>query len=210
MFEILILFMRSSRQCNWDLHLASLHEFTKYFFAHDQLNYAWHSPMYLVNMVLLQSDDKQSWDYLKDNYSVSKSAILFTSIGSDHAMEQGNKKMKVRGEIIGITQNAAALHRFCLTAPLLNLISEEFFTKFQIRVAGVRNQHYQRTGFHVRCLQTNVERLVKSMENFNLDFLDSDKVYNIVSEAILRFDILEHVLEQEEIGKKLYTDFIEQ
>ena len=48
------------------------------------------------------------------------------------------------------------------------------------------------------------------MENFNLDFLDSDKVYNIVSEAILRFDILEHVLEQEEIGKKLYTDFIEQ
>ena len=35
MFEILMLFIRSSRQCNWDLHLASLHEFTKYFFAHD-------------------------------------------------------------------------------------------------------------------------------------------------------------------------------
>ena len=92
-------------------------------------------------MVHLQSDDKQSWDYLKDNYSVSKSAIPFTSIGSDHAMEQDNKKMKVSGGIIGITQNTAALHRFCLAAPLLNLISEEFFTKFQIRVAGVRNQH---------------------------------------------------------------------
>ena len=100
-------------------------------------------------MVHLQSDDKQSWDYLKDNYSVSKSAIPFTSIGSDHAMEQDNKKMKVSGGIIGITQNTAALHRFFLAAPLLNLISEEFFTKFPIRVAGVRNQHYQLTSSHL-------------------------------------------------------------
>lgn len=43
-------------------------------------------------MVQLQRDKKQSWDYLKDNYIVSKSAILFTFIESDHAMEQGNKK----------------------------------------------------------------------------------------------------------------------
>ena len=48
------------------------------------------------------------------------------------------------------------------------------------------------------------------MENFNLDFLDSEKVYNIVSNAILISDILEDVLEHEEIGKKLYTDFIVQ
>ena len=66
-------------------------------------------------MVHLQSDDKQSWDYLKDNYSVSKSAIPFTSIGSDHAMEQDNKKMKVSGGIIGITQNTAALTSFLLS-----------------------------------------------------------------------------------------------
>ena len=81
--------------------------------------------------------------------------------------------MKVRG-IIGITQNTAALHRLCLTAPLLNLIFKELFTKF--RVAGARNQHYQLTGSHLQRLQANVERFVKPMENFNLDFLDSEKV----------------------------------
>ena len=32
-FEILMLFIQSSRQCNWDLHFASLHEFAKYFFC---------------------------------------------------------------------------------------------------------------------------------------------------------------------------------
>ena len=91
-------------------------------------------------------------------------------------MEQNNKKMKVRGGIIGITQNTPALHCFCLMAPLLNLIFEELFTKFQIRIAGVRNQHYQLTGSHLKRLQTNVERLVKSMGNFNLDFLDSESL----------------------------------
>ena len=121
-------------------------------------------------MVQLQTNDKQSWDSLKDNYSVSKNAISFTSIGHDHAIEQNNKKMKVRG-IIGLTQNMVALYCFCLTTPLLKLISE-FFTKFQIRIADVTNQHYQLTGFHLKRLQTNVERFVKSMGNYDLDFLD--------------------------------------
>ena len=43
-------------------------------------------------MVQLQRDDKQSWDYLKDNYIVSESAFPLTSIGSDYAMEQDNNK----------------------------------------------------------------------------------------------------------------------
>ena len=38
------------------------------------------------------------------------------------------------------------------------------------------------------------------MDNFNLDFLDSEKVYNIVSKAILA--LLEAALEHEEICKK--------
>ena len=36
------------------------------------------------------------------------------------------------------------------------------------------------------------------------------KVYSIISKAILTSDILDNVLEHEEIGKTLYTDFIEQ
>ena len=101
-------------------------------------------------MVQLQSDDKQSWDYLKDNYSVSKSAITITPIGLDHAMEKSNKKKKkVREGIIGITQNTAALHHF--TSFLLNGTPSEFnfrsiLYKFQITAADVKNQL---TGSHL-------------------------------------------------------------
>ena len=149
------------------------------FFAHNQLNYTQHSSLYLANVVQLQSDKKQSWDYLKDNYNVTKKAISFTSVGSDHTMEQDINEMKVRGEIMEISQNMAVVHCFCLTPHLLNLISEEFSTKFQIKVTDVRNQHYQLTGSYLKYLQTNVERLVKSMENVYIYFLDSEKVDNI-------------------------------
>ena len=92
MFESLLLFIRSSRQSLWKLHLASLNNFTKYFFAFDQLNYARLTPYYLATMMDLQTKDETSWLYLENNYSIVKSPIPFVGIGSDHAMEQENKK----------------------------------------------------------------------------------------------------------------------
>lgn len=48
------------------------------------------------------------------------------------------------------------------------------------------------------------------MEHLNLDFLNSEKVYSIVSKATLRSNILEGVSEHKEIDKNSYTYFIEQ
>ena len=43
------------------------------------------------------------------NLCVTKSNVKFTSIGPDHGIEQENRKMKVAGGIIGVTQNENAL-----------------------------------------------------------------------------------------------------
>ena len=53
MFEYLLLFIRATRQQMWELHLASLHELVKYFFAFDMQNYARLTPVYLAEMFLL-------------------------------------------------------------------------------------------------------------------------------------------------------------
>ena len=126
MVESLLLFIRSSREKLWNLHLASLDEFTKYFFAHDQINYARLSPVYVASMLELQQTDYSTWEYLEQNFSVNKSGIPFTSMGSDHALEQDNKLMKVTGGIVGLTQKPSALNRFFLIAPVLNSISTKF------------------------------------------------------------------------------------
>ena len=50
--------------------------------------------------------------------------------------------MKLTGGIIGLTQNQAALHRFCLVAPFLSALSKEVCNKNQITTEDY-SQHYQ-------------------------------------------------------------------
>ena len=73
MCECLLLFIRSSRQGIWNLHLSSLNCFVKYFFAHDQINYTRLTPLYLADMLQLKGSDRKTWDYLNKKFSVSKS-----------------------------------------------------------------------------------------------------------------------------------------
>ena len=98
----------------------------QYFFACDHLNYARLTPLYLVTMIDFKENKVEIWKYLKNIFSIAKSNIPFTAIGSDHAMEQENKILKVRGGVTGLTQNQAALNRFCLASPVLASLSEDF------------------------------------------------------------------------------------
>ena len=40
LFALWLLFTRATRQQLWELHLLTLHELAKYFFAYDMFNYA--------------------------------------------------------------------------------------------------------------------------------------------------------------------------
>ena len=46
------------------------------------------APVYLATMAELESKDEVTWNYLKQNFSISKTSIPFVAIGSGHAMEQ--------------------------------------------------------------------------------------------------------------------------
>ena len=82
--------------------------------------------LYLANMTNVKISDYESWQYLGENYSIIKSKIPFVGIGTDHALEQENNVMKVAGGVIGLTQNQATLNRFCLNAPILSSLTQQF------------------------------------------------------------------------------------
>ena len=54
-------------------------------------------------MTELETKDIDSWNCFKDSFSVNKFDILFCSIGSDHALEQENKTMKLTEGVAGLT-----------------------------------------------------------------------------------------------------------
>ena len=62
----------ASRQCFWTLRLYSLDNFVKYFFAHDQLIYERMTPVYVVTIAVLESEGVLTWNYIKQNFSISK------------------------------------------------------------------------------------------------------------------------------------------
>ena len=69
MFEYLLLFIRATRQQMWELHLTSLYELVKYFFAFDMQNYARLTPVYLAEMFSLKETDPFIWNYFdKDTF----------------------------------------------------------------------------------------------------------------------------------------------
>ena len=96
MFESLLLFVRATRQKDWELHLMSLNGLVKYFFAHGLQNYARMVPVYLSEMFALKEQDPELWEYFKQgNFSVNKTRIPFSAIGADHGIEHENRVMKV-------------------------------------------------------------------------------------------------------------------
>ena len=64
-------FTRTVRTGDWGLHLQALHSFTKYFFAHDRLNYSRMIPIYLAQMEELPRTDPEIYsEFLSGNWVV--------------------------------------------------------------------------------------------------------------------------------------------
>ena len=94
-----------------------------------------------------------------NNFISNQSNIPFTAIGSDHAMEQENKVLKVTGGIKGLTQHASGLYRFCLVSPIISSLSEEFCTKQHLNNEH-RKQHCQLSGSTCSRISSNVVKLL--------------------------------------------------
>ena len=148
MFENPLLFVNSTWQCLWKEDLASLNEFFKYFFTLDLQNYAQYSPDYLLQMYDLQSKDPETWNFFLDgNLSVSKSLVIYCSIGVDHALEQEYKTMKIQSGIKGIGNDESALEGHFLISREISQISKAFLKFLNFNSDRInREDHYQLTG----------------------------------------------------------------
>ena len=126
----ILMFIRASREGDWNLYLESLKALAKYFFAHDRLNYARMVPLYLAQMHRLKIDDPDiHHEFMQGNFCVNKNEISFCAIGPDHSIEHVSKLMKIRGGLEGLTQQPAAMARWFLVAPELS------------RLAGTQAEH---------------------------------------------------------------------
>ena len=109
---ILLSFVRSLQQGNFELYIESLKKLAPLMFALDHINYALWLPIHLRDMLLLKHKHPEICAVFQDGgFVVQPSNTRFSAISMDQAHKMNNKVIKGDGGIIGLTENKSALER---------------------------------------------------------------------------------------------------
>ena len=205
-------FIRAVRTGNWDLHLEALEVFTKYYFAHDMLNYARMIPLYLAEMKMLPETDPEIYEeFQQGNWVVNKnSCVSFCAVGADNALEHVNRSMKVSGGLIGITLNPNARTKYFLIAPELARLAEK--AKQMAGTSPKTAKHHHSLTNAVRSRQEkNIEQLATTIRTFTNPFLEEGSdLYNLATKVVMPEKTKEDLCQQSAIGKQLFGRFVEE
>ena len=92
MVEILLLFLRGTREGNWGLHLASVRSILPWIFAYDHINYSRYLPAYWLEMVdLVNTHPLIHQKCMEGEFAVQRSDMTFAQIACDQTIEQTGK-----------------------------------------------------------------------------------------------------------------------
>ena len=203
-------FIRAVRTADWELHLMALETFTKYFFAHDKVNYARMIPLYLAEMKSLKETDLEIYnEFMEGNWVVNKNPdVPFCALGADHALEHINRSMKVTGGLVGITLNPSARTKFFLIAPELARLAEE-----AQEMAGLSSKtprrHHALSAATFTHQEKALEDLIAMFRCFTNPFSEqSNDLFNLVTKVVVPEKIKEDLCNQSQIGQKLFEAFV--
>ena len=203
--ELLLLFIRASRDQLWELHLQSLHALRPYFFALDIINHARMTPIYLSQMYALKEKYSQTWEFISNGgFSVNKSKALFSSVGSDHGVEHENCALKVTGGIRAIAYSPQALDEYFLTTAEMGNIVERFCETFGIdeNQSLKKDDHYQLPGSKNQRIHNNTEKISSVFTDYEVSVDESENVFNVLTKKVLSQKTAETFLKVEVIGQE--------
>ena len=92
----------------------------------------------------------------------------FCAIGVDHAMDQENKRIKVKGGGTGLTHSQAPFGRFILTSPLMTHLFKLCQDQTGCTKQKSSTKSYQLTGSVNKRINENIQNLISKMDEFNL------------------------------------------
>ncbi|KAJ8021223.1 hypothetical protein HOLleu_38359 [Holothuria leucospilota] len=118
MVQLLLHFIRATREGNWELHLSSTRSMIPWYFAYDRVNYARYLPAYWLEMCSLQKDHPAIYAEFRDGKFVAQRQRQhpFSQVACDQVIEQTvNRDSKTKGGLVGFSVNKGAVHRWILS-----------------------------------------------------------------------------------------------
>ena len=202
-------FVRSVRSGDWNLRLAAIRDFIKYFFAMDLRNYSAMSTLHLADMEALSVEDPETWSCLQSgHWAPNKKGLNFCCLGADEALEQENRKLKVLGGLVGISLQPETLTKYFLVAPYSAKISEQVTDSMKVKKET--HEHHQ-MGQAVNARQLRwMEALTDALKNFNSPFqYEGDDLINLVTRRVAPDVVRDDVCRMTAVGTEQHNSFVQ-
>lgn len=118
MVEILLIFIRATREGNWLLHLSAVRSMLPWFFAYDRVNYSRYLSIYWCEMTNMHlTHPSVCCEFSAGKFAVQQQTNYgFSKTACDQVIEQTiNRDSKTKGSLTGITQKREAVQRWVLS-----------------------------------------------------------------------------------------------
>ena len=145
--ELLLLrYIRSIREGNFQLYVESLTQIMPWMFALDHTNYSRWLSVHIRDMMTLSDMHPDILaEFQSGNFVVHKTSNKFSAMAIDQCHEQNNAMVKGSGGAISLTGNPGALRRWMMAGPEIVRIITEFeeqATRTQNRAKDTEDLHH--------------------------------------------------------------------
>ena len=206
--EILILvFIRSIRETNFELYREALSELAPYFFALDHTNYARWLSIHLRDMAMIETmHPSMAQEFKNGHFAVHKTEKTFSAIAIDQAHDQNNKIIKGDGGAIGLTEDPSALRRWMVAGPEISRILEEFDQSYGN--VSVDTRHHEETEANQRNFLEHVRQMTNAIEEQGNPFMEDTKDLIVLdTKEIMGAEVSESHKQLLNIGREQYEKF---
>ncbi|XP_070559922.1 uncharacterized protein [Ptychodera flava] len=176
MVQLLLLFIRATREGNWHVHLSTLRKMLPWYFAYGRVNYSRYLPVYLQEMSALPQTHPNVYEkFCEGEFAVQRSDDHpFSMTPCDQIIEQTfNRESKTKGGLVGFTRNKGALNQWILSHPARSTIASGCFT--QAGKTDKQSDHKDLTQARMKRDESDVQEVISTLLSMGSPFMgDSD------------------------------------
>ena len=215
MVEDVLLFIRASREGDWDGHLAAIRALLPWMFAYDRTNYARYLPVYWLEMMDLEKTHPFIYrEMMKGNFAVQRQNTHgFARVPCDLTIEQtANRDSKTKGGMTGFTTNKGAVNRWSRAHH-----ERAAITRRCEEMAGRGQQssvHRDLKESQMKTDQESVDNIRETIINMVNPFdpeieADSAELIHLSSGAVATPEVCSDLLDAYKKGNQIFLEFSE-
>ena len=208
---VMLLYVRSIREGNFQLYLESLAKIVPWMFALDHTHYSRWLPVHIRDMVLLSQKHPAILDeFHAGKFVVHRTCNKFSAMAIDQCHEQNNATVKDSGGAIGLMTNPGALRRWMVAGPEVARMVTEFEALQSHSIISDHRHHEQHPGVQAAFLQ-EVKSLVAVIEEMGNPFMEkSGDLLVLDTRDILDTAVAETLRKAEALGEENYQTFVQE